>query len=406
MPRDAIHPYGNVEHRDVHNMYGYYVHRATSEGLAKRVPGDRPFVLTRSFFIGSHKYAAIWTGDNTATWEHLQASIAMLGALALGGQSLVGADVGGFFKHPDAEMVTRWYQLAVLAYPFLRNHAHLETPRREPYVYDEATMLRVKASLQLRYRMLPLWYTIFRAYSLRGEPVVRPLWWDFIEDPNTHSDVDAVENQIMLGSGVLVHGVSKPLSDGGDKASVYLPSTTGWYDLYTGDAYAPGKYDMAVNLDFIPAFYRAGTIVPLKSRVRRSSTCMWMDPFTLNIYVDQTQTASGSLYIDDYKTQNYTDGTSFLDLRFSFAGGVLTVARSGTLFDKDVVSAEVERLEIFGLSKPLASVTVDGKKMEAISREIGSYQPKEGKVGSLYAAVVKLTPWLDLRADGVKAILG
>lgn len=26
MPRDAIHPFGDVEHRDIHNMYGYYVH--------------------------------------------------------------------------------------------------------------------------------------------------------------------------------------------------------------------------------------------------------------------------------------------------------------------------------------------------------------------------------------------
>ncbi|CAE8700193.1 unnamed protein product, partial [Polarella glacialis] len=126
MPRDVVHPHGMVEHRDVHNMYGYYVHRATFEGLAKRVPGDRPFVLTRSFFIGSHKYSAIWTGDNYAKWEHLKASIAMVGALTLAGQSLVGADVGGFFKHPDDEMTVRWYQIAVLMYPFLRNHAHLE----------------------------------------------------------------------------------------------------------------------------------------------------------------------------------------------------------------------------------------------------------------------------------------
>jgi alpha 1,3-glucosidase len=149
----------------------------------------------------------------------------MVGALAIGGQSLVGADIGGFFKHPDAEMVTRWYQLAVLAYPFLRNHAHLETPRREPYTYDESTMLRVKASLRLRYKMLPLWYTLFKRYASLGEPVVRPLWWDFFDDASTHTDEDAVEDQIMLGSSVLVRGVSKPMNEGGEKAAVYLPQS-------------------------------------------------------------------------------------------------------------------------------------------------------------------------------------
>merc|ERR1712032_231560 len=143
----------------------------------------------------------------------------MVGALALAGQSLVGADVGGFFKHPDGELMLRWYQLAVLAYPFLRNHAHLETPRREPYKYDVATMKGIKAAVQLRYKMLPLWYTLFREYHSRGHPVVRPLFWDFLGDANTHSDEVAVENEIMLGDVVLVHGVTKPI-DKGDKLTV------------------------------------------------------------------------------------------------------------------------------------------------------------------------------------------
>jgi alpha 1,3-glucosidase len=292
MPRDVIHPSYNVEHRDVHNMYGYYVHRATFEGLQKRSPGDRPFVLTRSFFIGSHKYCAIWTGDNTAEWSHVKISIAMVGALALGGQSLVGADVGGFFKHPDAEMAVRWYQLAVLAYPFLRNHAHLETPRREPYTFDDNSMGLIKSAIQLRYRMLPLWYTLFEAYASKGEPVVRPLFWDFINDPETHNDENAVENQIMLGDSVLVHGISEPQQT---EATVYLPKGDfgGWYDLYNAEFLTPGHHKVPLTLQTIPAYYRAGSIIPLKSRIRRSSGCMAQDPLTLQIYLTPQGTATG-----------------------------------------------------------------------------------------------------------------
>jgi len=415
MPRDAIHPNGNVEHRDVHNMYGYYVHRATFEGLAKRVPGDRAFVLTRSFFIGSHKYAAIWTGDNTATWEHLETSIAMVGALTLAGQSLVGADVGGFFKHPDGELVTRWYQLAVLAYPFLRNHAHLETPRREPYMYDEDTMLLVKASLQLRYKMLPLWYTLFEAYHSEGAPVVRPLFWDFLEDPITHIDPEAVENQIMLGDVVLVHGVGKPLAEGGDKATVVLPSTAGWYDLHTGAFFLPGRHDLTLTLQSIPAYYRAGAIVPLKSRVRRSSTCMVEDPLTLNVYLrPETADAEGRVYLDDYKTMTHLDGKSFLDVKLEFKDGVLRIASSRGELPAGI-SAEVERVEIFGLKKPATRADLDLKGAShelpmPVSRALPSTsQPQAGGIfggfgfgsGSasptLHAAVVKVKPWIDLR---------
>ncbi|KAG9129311.1 hypothetical protein Leryth_015693 [Lithospermum erythrorhizon] len=62
MPRDALH-YGGVEHRELHNAYGYYFHMATSDGLVKRGNGkDRPFVLSRAFFPGSQRYGAVWIG--------------------------------------------------------------------------------------------------------------------------------------------------------------------------------------------------------------------------------------------------------------------------------------------------------------------------------------------------------
>jgi len=393
MPRDVIHPsYGGVEHRDVHNMYGYYVHRATFEGLQKRSPNDRPFVLTRSFFIGSHKYCAIWTGDNYAKWEHLQISIAMVGALAIGGQSLVGADVGGFFKHPDSEMAIRWYQLAVLAYPFLRNHAHLETPRREPYTFDDNTMGLVKSAIQLRYKMLPLWYTLFEAYHKQGAPVVRPLFWDFLEDAEAATDHDAVENQIMLGDSVLVHGVAAPLTEKSE-ATVYLPKGQfgGWYDLYTGNFHAPGRLTVPLTLQSIPTYVRAGAIVPLKSRIRRSSGCMAQDPLTLAVYLTPEGTATGRVYIDDYKTQTYQDGKSFLKVEFEFKDGVLRATSTTGTLPADI-SAEVEKVEVFGLSSAPTSAVLEARGMtNALS------SPTTRAIGSLHAAVLKVSPWIDLR---------
>ena len=69
-----------VEHREWHNLYGFYQTMATAEGQLRRAPdrNARPFVLTRSFFAGSQKYAAMWTGDNEAKWEHLRAAAPML----------------------------------------------------------------------------------------------------------------------------------------------------------------------------------------------------------------------------------------------------------------------------------------------------------------------------------------
>ena len=78
-PRDLIH-YGNIEEREVHNIYGHLMVSSSFGGLVKRDQNQnsRPFILTRSFFAGSQKYALVWTGDNTANWDHLLSSIQMV----------------------------------------------------------------------------------------------------------------------------------------------------------------------------------------------------------------------------------------------------------------------------------------------------------------------------------------
>jgi mannosyl-oligosaccharide alpha-1,3-glucosidase len=82
------------------------------------------------------------------------------------------ADVGGFFGNPDVEMLVRWYQVGAFA-PFFRAHAHIDTKRREPYLYDDPYKSILRDILRLRYSLLPVWYTAFREASVRGIPVLR-----------------------------------------------------------------------------------------------------------------------------------------------------------------------------------------------------------------------------------------
>lgn len=145
MQKDLIH-HGHWEHRDVHNAYGMYYHMATVQGLMRRSPEQRPFVLSRSFFAGSQRWGAVWTGDNAAEWEHLSVSVPMLLSMSVAGLPFVGADVGGFFKNPDGELMTRWYQLGAY-YPFFRGHAHHETKRREPWLFGEPYTARARRRL-------------------------------------------------------------------------------------------------------------------------------------------------------------------------------------------------------------------------------------------------------------------
>lgn len=71
-------------------------------------------------------------------------SVPMLLALNVAGVPNCGADIGGFFGNPPAALVARWYQAAVF-YPFARGHAHLESQRREPWLFGEpyTSLIRV-----------------------------------------------------------------------------------------------------------------------------------------------------------------------------------------------------------------------------------------------------------------------
>ncbi|KAI3435452.1 Gal_mutarotas_2 domain-containing protein [Psidium guajava] len=316
MPRDALH-YGGVEHREMHNVYGYYFHMATSDGLIKRGNGnDRPFVLSRALFAGSQRYGAVWTGDNSADWDHLRVSVPMILTLGLTGISFSGADVGGFFGNPEPELLVRWYQIGAY-YPFFRGHAHHDTKRREPWLFGERNTQLMRDAIRTRYMLLPFFYTLFREANVTGVPVVRPLWMEFPFDEATFDKDEA----FMVGNSLLVQGI---FTERAKHVSVYLPEKESWYDIRTGTAYLGSKtHKLEAPEDHVPAFQRAGTIIPRRDRIRRSTTQMVNDPYTLVIALNSSQAAEGELYIDDGKSFEFKHG-AFIHRRFVFKEGKLT----------------------------------------------------------------------------------
>mmetsp|Transcript_27755 Transcript_27755/g.70759 ORF Transcript_27755/g.70759 Transcript_27755/m.70759 type:complete len:905 (-) Transcript_27755:229-2943(-) len=328
MQKDVLHA-GDVEHREVHNLYGLYYHQGTAEGLAKRgyavhgSDGDRPFVLSRAFFAGTQRVGPIWTGDNAADWNHLRVSVPMLLTLGVTGLPFSGADVGGFFGNPDPELLTRWYQLGTF-YPFFRGHAHLETQRREPWLSGEPHTTRIRDAIRERYALLPYMYTLFRHSNVSGDAVLRPLWYDFPENKDTF----AIDDALMLGPSILVRPV---LSAGATSVEVVLPRTSRWYDMLTGvemekSTWLPGldqSYKVTVTPDSIPAYYRGGRIVPRRERPRRSSATQAKDPITLVIALDHNGNAEGDLYLDDGRSFAFMRG-QYAHRAFSYAHNKLT----------------------------------------------------------------------------------
>ncbi|XP_055354259.1 neutral alpha-glucosidase AB-like isoform X2 [Paramacrobiotus metropolitanus] len=317
MFKDNLH-YEDREHREIHNIYGMSHLLATFDGHLKRSDFKlRPFILTRSFFAGAQRLAAAWTGDNTADWGHLKVTNPMLLSLSLSGMTFVGADVGGFFRNPEAHLLVRWYQAAAFQ-PFFRAHAHIDTRRREPWLFEQQSMLMIRDAIRARYTFLPYWYTLFYQANQTGLPPMRPLFYEFPADHSTF----AMENEYLIGDALLVHPVTE---ENAKSVEMYFPGdkTEVWYDITSLETYRGG---MKVNLDTpmhkVPLFQRGGTIIPRRFRTRRSAILAIEDPITLSIAMNDKNTGKGLLYLDDGTTRDHLQG-EFVYMEFTLENNIL-----------------------------------------------------------------------------------
>jgi alpha-glucosidase len=244
-----------VRHADVHNLYGLSMARAAADAMARLRQDQRSFALTRSGFAGIQRHAAVWTGDNTSSWEHLQMSLPMLCNLGLSGVPFVGADIGGFWGDATPELFARWIHVGVL-YPLMRGHSHQRSRPNEPWEFGDEVEAAARAALRLRSELRPYLYTLFHEAATRGTPILRPLLWSYSADPRAV----AIEDEVLLGDAILAAPICHP---GRSAREVYLPAGR-WYDWWTGTVH-DGPIDIVVDapLDRLPLFGRAGTVVPL-----------------------------------------------------------------------------------------------------------------------------------------------
>lgn len=329
MPLDTVHLISgdgraarSATHAEIHNIYGMQNSRATFDGLIALDPTKRPFVMTRATYAGGQRYAVTWTGDNSSTWEHLKLSVAQTINLGLSGFAWTGVDVGGFIGGASPELMTRWFEYAAFM-PIFRAHSGKGAPRAEPWVDGPDHLAIRRRYVEERYRLLPYLGALAAQASRNGDPIVRPITYDY---PDAQLACDP-SMSFTVGSRLLVSG--NPTPESLRPYTACLPEG-GWYDYWTGQPV--DRRDAVVltpSLGTLPVFVRAGSIIP-----RQRATLRSVDGSkgALELHVYPGPDCSGELYDDDGITRNgpsrrqsvrcetTADGT----LRLSFAKAVGT----------------------------------------------------------------------------------
>jgi alpha-D-xyloside xylohydrolase len=307
----------------------------------------RVFIMTRSAFAGQQHYGSgMWSGDVASSWDMLRKQVPAGLSYSLTGCPNFNTDIGGFFcgsyntkgsgsapQNPQfQELYVRWMQYALFC-PVFRSHG-ADAPREiwrfgkkgEP-VYDA-----IEKQIRLRYRLIPYLYSTAWQVTSNNESYLRPLFSDFAADRKVWDIAD----EFMFGRSILALPILNPqytqerivredAMTGWDKKEVkaesgeskvdwlatksatkYLPKGADWYDFWTGERMKGGQdVTLQTQLDRVPMFVRAGSILPLGEEMQYASEKPW-DNLELRVYPGAD--ATFTLYEDEGDNYNYERG--------------------------------------------------------------------------------------------------
>lgn len=266
--------------------YSIYHSQGIYEGQ-RSVTGEKRVVnLTRSSLTGQQRYGSIcWNGDTSATWEVLRKTIPDGLNLAVTGIPYWTVDVGGFFsgkwdvwfgfgeydgcQDPRyRELYLRWLQLGAFL-PMMRSHG-TGTPR-EVWRFGEPGEKYYDAivdAIDLRYRLMPYLYSEMAAVHFDRATMLRMLAFDFREDKIARN----IPDQFMFGRSLMVCPILTPGENDVAERRVYLPAGCDWYDFHTNVRYSGGQWlRIRAELDTIPLYVRAGSMVPMGPRAENAA---------------------------------------------------------------------------------------------------------------------------------------
>ena len=248
---------------EMSNIYPYYYSKTFYDG--QKAAGQKDIInLVRCGWIGSQKLGAlIWSGDVNGDFDTFRKQVKAGLNISLCGIPWWTTDIGGFYGHPQdesyKEVLVRWFQYGCFC-PVMRLHGY-NSPghkvegqflasggRNEVWTFGDKTYKILSHYLNIREKLRPYIYEQMKHASKTGDPVMRPMFYDFPDDSHTYN----YDTQYMFGPDILVAPVTE--ADATSKI-VYLPEGAKWTDARNGKTYQGGQeITVPVDINNIPVF--------------------------------------------------------------------------------------------------------------------------------------------------------
>ena len=314
----------------------------------------RPFVLTRSFFLGSQKWGAYWTGDNYTQDTEVWGAVKMIMQNGIGGNIFGGADIPGFIGQPSQEMWVRMYQTGMY-FPFFRAHCDINNTDREPWSQTQRVQKVIRDAINRRYDMIHYLYTVFYEATQTGVPFMRPMWLEFPDD----QAFAETETQFMIGDSLLVAPKIKTPNDfleslGMQEVDYMLPNNTMWYNYYSKKSEQGTGIQVTRNVPDLEqvVYMKAGTVFPvlLHDNCFALTKC-FTSKLRLEVYLDADSKATGSIYTDDGVSFEHETDDAFELTSFTWDGTGFNSARTSEAKSYPFPESQtIDQIAVYGLT--------------------------------------------------------
>jgi len=400
MARESTDAAGNVTvdyqpNSMLHNSYVGNLLKATWDGINELRTTQRNFIIARGGYAGMQRYAALWTGDSASSWDFLQINIPEVLNLGMSGVPISGCDIGGFASGTGSvggfsvsggsivggitnyELLTRWMHLGSFL-PWYRNHYNGYTKQyQEPYAYPEPVPTNCRKYVELRYRMLQVYYDAMYQWTQTGLPIARAL---FLNDPQDPQVYQHLNDQFFVGGDFLVAPMLNQYETANPpqtpQRNVYLPAGSDWYAFMDNQYPLVGAVmggtlvtNYVADLTLVPIYVRAGAILPY-CNLEQWVGELPSNPLTINCYPGPdrwTDAQAYQLYQDDgISTDAENKGTYRLSRIYQQtlnSGGVTRQVRVARVTDQYTPSANYYFVAILGSLTSPNQVSRDGTNL-------------------------------------------